>query len=66
MTLTLILKATALMSVVAAAAALLRRGSAAQRHLIWMLGFAALLVLPFVPGLWRPQSGTLATLVATT
>ncbi len=66
MTLTLILKATALMGVVAAAAALLRRGSAAQRHLIWMLGFAALLVLPFVPGLWRPQSGTLATLVATT
>ena len=72
MTLVLIGKATA--AILAAGALdrlLLRRGSAAQRHFIWTLAFAALLALPWLPGfrpgpaaLWFAHAASGATPVA--
>jgi TonB family protein len=63
MTLTLALKATLILGAVAVATAFLRRGSAAQRHLIWTVGLAALLALPWLPVLsLRPRLGPLAAM----
>lgn len=58
MTLTLILKVTLILIAAAAAAALLhRRGSAAQRHLAWMLGLIAALILPWLPAISPTVAG---------
>ena len=64
MTLTLIFKATLILTAAAAASRLLRGGSAAQRHLVWTLAFLALLALPFVPRWSPPVSGALAAMVS--
>jgi TonB family protein len=44
-------KATLILAAAAALASLLRRASAAQRHMLWTLGFGAMLLLPFLPEL---------------
>ncbi len=65
MTLTLILQATWILGAAMAAISLLRRGSAAQRHLIWTLCFLTLLVLPWMPSLWpRPRPGQFIAMLA--
>lgn len=63
----LVAKATMLLALAAIAAALLRRSSAAVRHRVWCLAFAALLLLPGLSPLlpeWRlavlPYSSPLA------
>ena len=63
------LKATLLLAIAAAMTVVLRAGSAAVRHRIWAITFAALLLLPLANGIlpgwnwrvvprdWQPQNG---------
>ena len=64
MILILVLKATLILIGAAGAAALLnRRTSAAQRHLVWMLGLTATLILPWIPALRLSPTASLTQFV---